>query len=46
MVLDIQADRISNEWLFLPSRIARTVKVSGTHCMQVARGTRRLSFCE
>ena len=36
-------DRISNEWLFIPSRIARTVKVSGTHRMQVARGTRKLA---
>lgn len=43
MVLDVQADRISNEWLFIPSRIARTVKVSGTHRMQVARGTRKLA---
>lgn len=43
MVLDVQADRISNEWLFIPSRIARTVKVSGTHRMQVARDTRKLA---
>tara|TARA_R110000787_G_scaffold221595_2_gene330316 strand:+ start:9397 stop:11064 length:1668 start_codon:yes stop_codon:yes gene_type:complete len=41
MVLDVQADRISNEWLFIPSRIARTVEVSGTHRMQIARGTRK-----
>lgn len=43
MVLDVQAERVSNEWLFIPSRIARTVEVSGTHRMQVARGTRKLA---
>ena len=43
MVLDVQADHISNEWLFIPSRIARTAKVSGTHRMQVARGKRKLT---
>lgn len=43
MVMDVQADHISNEWLFIPSRIARTVEVSGTHRMQVARGKRKLT---
>ncbi len=43
MVLDVQADRISNEWLFIPSRIARTVEVRGSHRMQVERGARKLS---
>ncbi|VWX60267.1 alkaline phosphatase D family protein [Sphingorhabdus sp. 109] len=46
MVLDIEAERIVNEWLFIPSRFARTAEVSATHRMQVTRGSRRLSFSE
>jgi alkaline phosphatase D len=43
MVMDVQADRILNEWLFIPSRIARTTEVRGSHQMQVARGTRKFT---
>lgn len=43
MVLDVQADRISNEWLFIPSRMTRMVEVSGSHKMQAVRGARSLA---
>lgn len=43
MVLEITPDVVTNEWLFLPSRHKRSLKLLGTHRMQVHRGGHRLA---
>ncbi len=42
MVLDVRPDRITNEWLFIPSRFSRSTDVAGTRRMEVRMGSRQL----
>lgn len=42
MVLDVQADSLTTEWLFVPARYVRSVETNGIHRMRVQKGTQRI----
>lgn len=46
MVLDILPDEISNEWIFVASRFARTAVESATKKLRVKNGSRKLTMIE